>query len=481
MDEMSSFARAEPQFSDELAVRDVVPAPRSAPPWRRLVAVTAVLVVIVGLLASIVTRRNPDEPASELAGVVSFADGANTVHVDATVNVATFTDDGLGTTYNTRWRLEGAIRFPNEAHLLVHTGDRVFQRILVGDDLYERSAVAEENLYLNRWSQSTIDRSAIDADPAAAPEEPETSDQRSQAWDLVSQGAGFGSELQRMRRVLARTGEPTRVSTNVIRIELGLPAFLDAYFADLALDEETLAELEKLEGSVTLDITSGPKGRLDRIVAKVDARSRADGARPREGWQSTADVRFTEWGAPVEIAAPNMDPFPELPVIDLEGIARAQFTVLAPKTVAPDLKLLEASYFVPEDRGLDEPDCDKVTLYYAPEEEPASVEPGYSDLRFLNLDIASIGCESDDSRTNEAYLEKRAGAPSAYSVGPYRGTIARYDTPEAGRGVYIVLEVDGVEVFVDSTLSAEETTLALSELVAFDPRTQPIVGTPSNH
>jgi hypothetical protein len=437
---------------------------------------------MIGGIASIIHGRTPDDPAAELAELVSFADAARTVHVDATINVATSTDDGLGTTYNTKWRSEGDVRFPNEAHLLVHTGDRVFQKILLGDDVYERSAVAEENLDLSRWSKSTIDRSALNADPAAATNERTPSDLRTAAWDLVSQGAGFGNELQRMRQVFARIDEPTRASTNVIRIELGLQPFLDAYFADLVLDDETLGEVEKLEGSVTFELTSGTNGRLDRIVTKVDARSRADGARPREGWRSTSDVRFTAWGAPVEIAAPNMDPFPEMPVVDLERIAGAPFTVLAPKAVAPDLKLLEASYFLPEDRGLSEQDCSKVTLYYAnPEDQRWSDEAGQSNLRFLNLDVASIDCKSDDSRTNDAYLEKRAGAPSPYSVGPYRGTIARYETEDAGRGAYIVLGVDGVEVFVDSTLSDEETTHALGELVRFDPATQPIVGTASSH
>lgn len=300
---------------------------------------------------------------------------------------------------------------------------------------------------------------------------------------IVAQGFAVGAGLTGMvvpgdlHALLDALDDPVRVSDEVIRIQLPLRRLVALLAPEAEPELSAIPQADELDGDVTIDLTSGPGGRLDRMRTTV--RTNEDG----ETSLAVDDLRFTRWDESLDLTAPGDDRIDHTPSFDEEALAGATFPLLAPTQVPVPYRLVEASY-----SGVDaenDGSCPSAYLRYTdPAEEQAyekaseALPPDVSEeafqalplVRSLDITLSAVDCTADDEWSGRDDEE----AAEEFVVGGVRGTIVRTDDEQYGSILDIVLEVDCTRLDIRADLPEDQAVAALSSLGPLDLATQPV-------
>ena len=202
-------------------------------------------------------------------------------------------------------------------------------------------------------------------------------------------------------------------------------------------EAEFLPDLEN--GRVTITITSGEGGRLDRLV--VEIRETTDG----EQSVDTGDLHFANWGEPVSITAPSADAIDHTPAVDEEDLAAFdKFQILA-RTALPAGWELQSAGVTKEDAEFEE--CTSVDFTYGPPFDWSSVD--FEDDDGPMPTIAHVSMTDAACQWIDDYVVDAADA-RAVRFGPYRGHVADPgDAEDVGTGFYAYGRLASTTVVAD--------------------------------
>lgn len=203
-------------------------------------------------------------------------------------------------------------------------------------------------------------------------------------------------------------------------------------------------------GSVVLELTGGPGGRLDRMTWALAVKREAPSLRVRY----EARVRFTGWNDPVDISAPGPAEFDLTPGVNEEDLAGVEgMTVLAPRSLHDGSVLSRGRVYGDYDDDY-RADCDVVAL-------------GYDGPRpSVHLSMSSTECAETKGR------RPRSGS-RPFVAGPHRGWVTK-EAEDYGGNIEVVLEIDGTVVEVSSGLSEADLIPILASLAPLDLATTPV-------
>ena len=383
--------------------------------------IVCTVLLVAGGLALVMTSNAA--PASALRDVAEFLDAQNSVRIRE-IGEVTRTD--VRPDPSDRWKTMATVGEPDVGHVLISRGGVVTERVFDGGTVYSRSASAEPYLVIHPWRK---DDAIWDwADPPDSDGIPT----RLTTRGLLTRGLAFhvGPDLGEL---LSTARQPVRIDSDTIRLQFsrlqilrwllaGTDAFIDA---DDALAREP----------IVIDLTSASGGRLDAMVLTSEESSAGSILLEGQRTRVRVELRFDRWNLPVDIDTPDASQVFDLDEIDEGAVLSAPFRVFAPAVLPSGFRLVAASYYSPEERGLVEPDCGGAELYYADlEEERQAYETGQENGRFLTALTTQVGCVSDDGDDLSGALVFRRG---------------------------------DVQVVIGSTLSEDDTYAAVDALVSF--------------
>ena len=444
----------------------------------------ALAAVVLGAVAVVVLRDPPRLPEEDLALVRDFVDGARTARFEGTARSEYGSGpDEPGSTSIDVTRIEGSFALPDRVHSVEDSGAYAFESIQLPTGSYFRSAEGRSELGGESWSyEPPADEGWSAVAPAVA-----AGDFGPGAAEALSAASGvlgaFGPAFD-LVEVLDRLDGVRRVSPGVLEASLPLRRFLPAELveaverqaaeaeaeeeADPEGDEEWVASVDDvLDGTVTVRLTHAPDGRLDGLEVTTVA---------GEGEERSSDrstLRFSGWGDPVAVDAPDRASVDPTPGIDEEDLAAFRaFPVLAPAT-PPAGMVLEYATVTEEDA--EEETCAAAELSYgsrAPDGEPEDDE---AVPAFLRVTVRSAACPWADE-TGPFFGGSGDAVP--VQVGPHPGELRELRFPGEGPAeamVNLQFTVDGVTVSVDSDLPGEQVVAAMATVAPLDVDAQPVV------
>ena len=444
------------------------PQPRSRR-WRRAVGLTVVVGLVGAGLAATALRPGPKDAEAVLAEIVAFVDDAGRVHIEGEQEQTTSDGrGGLGSTFSDRSRVRGDLSLPSSVHLVVEHGAGFFESIAVGDLLFTREALEEDDLAAEQWDQMTMDETSLGADDVASILETEG------AEGLIGQGMVMNSLLGKgdygfpaLQSTLEVLTDPERVTDGVIKASMPLRDLMTETMPEL--DGEALEALDDVDGTIEVELTSGPGGRLDRMRTVVEMKL------PGGMMTSTDDLRFSRWGEAPDVVAPPAGDIDPTPSFDEEAIAQADFTPLAPRAVPDPLRLLSATFYQ-GDPELDE--CDDVSLSYGdPDAERRARDwtEGDEDVFVHTLDLTSTPASCYEELGEDESWYAGEGEPQPISIGGHEGTIVRFDDPDYGPSLTVEVRIGDVHLSVHSDIDEAQALRAIAELVPLDLSSQPVL------
>ncbi|MDQ3944115.1 MAG: hypothetical protein M3357_02965 [Actinomycetota bacterium] len=241
------------------------------------------------------------------------------------------------------------------------------------------------------------------------------------------------------------------------------------------------------DGTVTIELTSGAGGRLERIVWRVESTQEVfepsigeDGTetstRQMDSSVETTDVRFSRWDEPVDLTPPAPVDVDPTPGIDEKALARFdKFSVPVPRHLPDGFYLVSASvidgeFYAGEDPlGIGAPVlCPTVNLSWGQTFEDLDLsDPAQLPVpHHLNLYASGTPCGGVVMMPPPG-----PGQTRPFVAGRHRGTIREEHLPgpDSGGGFRTVsLVVNGAQLEFSSTLTDEELSRILADLVPFD-------------
>lgn len=449
---MSGLKELEPIPPGEPGDPPDVPPEASSRRGRRRLLVTVAVAVAATSGFAVLTRDEPDDAADRLATIRRFVASAGSVRFEATHQVG---DGTRGLTYRTR----GVLRFPGWARRLSHGGqshDEESIRSPLGS--YTRSAAPGEVLADLPWTFTPPEASFRDGATGF--------DGRPDFGGLLTGlGPPLDAEPDRadLRAVVGSLRRPERVDGRTLRATLPLRAlFTERRYAEAMADGT---------GSVRVLLTSGPGGRLDRMVWKLDARrldaetgARCDIPFPYLPYghpvcvNEQAEISFSAWDKPVKAAVPDIGDVDTTPGIEEEHLAGAPAGLaLAPARVPAGL-LLRWADFNGGGSGAED-GCPVVTLGYGP---AAGSRAGPN----LSLNLFGEGCPESD---------RVAGTETpgrTLAAGPFRVTVDQ--EPVATFGIARFRAGPAAVHLEWNDLAEVDLIDALASLAPLDLDTQPV-------
>ncbi|MDQ1402765.1 MAG: hypothetical protein QOG03_1081 [Actinomycetota bacterium] len=445
------------------------------PTLARAMLAIIVAMLLVGAVAAVISRPSKTSPEKELASVRAYVSQAQTAHFVTESASVTGNDQGPGSSSSDRSTTEGDLRLPDDAHVFENYGDGVSETVAVKGAVYSRDADTRAALATKGWVYNAFVPSsggiAGAASSAASGLQPDVSAALGSAGAAFAQVMATGGDAG-LPEVLGALRDPVRVETHVVRATLDV----DALMQSLGLTADQQRQLTQMAGdvtsTVTVTITSGPKGRLDRMVWKA-IETASD---PADSGTSTEDTRFSNWDAPVTITAPSKDSLDLTPDVDEQGVAAVHdIGLLAPTTLPAGFKLTYAEVIPTDDS--DNEQCRSVNITF---NDPAADVPPADPTKFdsysppPSIDIYEMvpGC---------AYAPKLEG--QSYVAGPNRGFVVPTDQASWGNGppmpggpaeTDIVMQVGNTLLEVASTVGADQLKAALASLAPLDMATIPI-------
>lgn len=387
-----------------------------------------VLGVVVSLLVSAgavgaVTVDTAPHPAAVLAATRAFVAAEASFSFGAEIRLESHDpgDDGTGAGASVvqRLRLDGVARLPSEARYTVDDGAAVSEVLVVDGRAFTRTAGRQAPLDETKWAEETdTDR---DASGVVRPEGAALPDPRD-----VGEPQDVGRLLDAIRAPRRAPGATVVQGAVDVR----------AAFGGLADTME----------SATVDLTTGPGGRLDELTLRIEG-TEVD---------LTGRYRFSEWGVDHDIAVPPPGLVDRTPSLDEEGIAAYDDApLLQPAALPAGWKLVSAGIVTAEESA---EGCAQVSVDY----ENTQGESG-----FLYLFLLPASCEGLDG-------SPRGARP--FTAGRYRG-FAVVDGPST----FVQLTVGRTVVQADSDLDPADLARLLARLVPLDlaappPATLPAIG-----
>jgi hypothetical protein len=448
------------------AISPAAPGPARVEPEERptrrgpspRVAWAAAAVVLMAALGgwSVVRTDGSLTPHDRLTAIQKFVQTASSVKFEGSHELSS-PFAGAAPTYRTA----GSLRFPASARRVSHGGGSPDEEsIRIPQGRYVRSARAGQRLEDARWEFIP------DAETSSREWAVEGSDGRPSFGELLSGlGPPLDAEPDRsdLREVLAALGDVEEAGGDTIRARLPLrKLFREPRFAEAMLEGT---------GSVEVRLTSGPGGRLDRMIWELDAR-RLDapprvrcnvpaapaGYGPAACVRERADITFTGWNEPVDAGAPPRAALDITPGIDEESMATAPPELaLAPVDLPAGLVLRWASL----DAG--DGTCAVLALSYR------KPDAGRADLdRRIELFLTAVNdrCPPGTRTTGPE--------PSGRTIVAGRHRLRVEQEPVATFGL-ARFEVTGASVQVEwSGVDEPEVVRAVASLAPLDLATQPV-------
>lgn len=460
--------------------------------WCALVAVSAGAVGLVGLRHPV---RTPDQ---ELARVRQFVRTAGTARFAGTSRSESGNGtEEAGSTSIDVTKVDGSFSLPDRLRMVEDSGDSLSETITVKAGTYTRDADTRAGLDAQPWvfeagspggEHDVVDVAAGGLDPAGG------AVYSADAGVLGSFGGPFDlaailGRLHAVRRVspgvleaktTARDLIPPKVVASIEAAAAREKAALAAHAADATSADPGLTAgfdgsfADFLDTAVTIRLVHAADGRLDELTVITERGTGQD----RSVDHST--MRFSGWGDPVSITAPALDKVDLTPEIDEESIAAfSAFTVLAPRSLPPGLRLVIAN--TSED-DVNNKTCNGVELGYndqstgPPAGDTLSTELGPGP--YLDLSLTQAACM--DARPDIA--GGTTGPAEPLQVGGAAAELTRPSFPDFGIGdgttadpvLHVRYTIGDVRVDAESTLPRDQLVAALASLGPIDIATQPI-------
>ena len=365
---------AAPAARPRVPITDFAPgaglAPAAAlrpPPPRYRAAVIATTVLFLAAVAGLLVVPGTEAPAQTLARVTAFVRSERTARFtdDSTTTYGPAAAGELGHTSTNRSRAAGEIRLPDESHVVVDEGGSLSEQVVVEQGAFARWGDSRGDLAAASWvplprpsellgrlmahsheavAKATPDGNAIVVGNEASPEIGAALEAADGFFSATSFPLDLGRLFDRLTDV--EHAGAHRLHGKAKAADLLPPeykAFIPAGFA-------------ALEATIDVAVVYGGGGRLDALTLEYTTTFDDDRETERH------DVRFRDWGVPVDIAAPVPSLIDRTPTIDEARLARvADMTVLAPTPVPSPWTLASAEV---QERDEEVEECGSVTLTY---------------------------------------------------------------------------------------------------------------------
>jgi hypothetical protein len=304
-------------------------------------------VLFVAALSLVVISSRSSSTSGALAAARQFLDAHPSARFvdEATSKYESLTHQ-VRSSDTGRWRSEGEVQLPNRGRLIVSDARGAREHLVLGEEAFTRQAASRDALRTTPWVRSL-------SNPTGP-----------RGWTAISD-----ARFDRGRQPGVDVPDPASVPLN-------LPTVVDA----LSLSKARRADGGVLTATVRVaDLAIAPHGSpasgassdnaTITFTARVARNGRIDWLEVTRvldlgGDQETEHHRFTftDWGAPVSLAAPTGVEVDATPTIDEASLARVTgMTVLSPRPMPEPWRLVRVDV-VPADGPAEE--CQSVTLTY---------------------------------------------------------------------------------------------------------------------
>jgi hypothetical protein len=418
---------------------------------KRILGTSCLVLLAAGLLGlAVVGNTTGVSPAKELARIQAFVEQAKSARMTATTVSESFDGEGdLGSSYKDTSRVAGSMVLPDRTHWVEEDGTTAYEYILVPGAGYSREADTREELANEPWVLEKIEpapATTAGVDPDLQP-----------AADVAAAFGAFD-----FVDMLDAAEAPTRLGPHTIKVRL------DASKIEAFASDEDDAPLPKM----TAELTSTSDGRLDRLVLHFEEKDPDTGQ-----FMGTLDMRFTDWGKPVTIEAPDAAAIDATPEIAENALAAFDATPLyGLRRLPAGYALLAADVFTTEDDAdLEAGDCPEVSLSYGNPAEHEAAEAASDELTseedFVWPTSIEVGLTPADC---DAWSAFDAVDGDAITVGGRPATIFRSENTDEEYATSIQVIVGATRVIIESDGPEAATLAAASDIVPFDLATQPV-------
>jgi hypothetical protein len=429
---------------------------------RRVLGALTMGLFVAGVVGVIIEA--PDHALTakeELARLQAFVDEAKTAHFVA--DSRTESKDGkgdLGSSYRDHSRAEGELVVSDRSHMIGEDGEYAYEAITLATGSYYREADDRAGLAGEQWLYEAHSDTPLPTVPTPS---------AMSSGPIMTMATGVASALggSELAELLDAAGSPVRVSANTIKVVIDVKRLPD-------FSAQRNAEGQMPLPTITAELTSGSADRLERLVLTTAETYPGDSAddSPPGSFISTEDVRFSQWGAPVTIAAPpanQVDPTPGIDEKDLKEFVATALVGL--RRLPAGYELVEAGVFTSvADAAPEDGECPEVDLSYA---DPAAVDafmasveadPTAPEPASIDVELTPASCDYMSALTD--------GDP--IRLGPMTGTVVRgEDLDEDYRtSIEVIVGTTRVDIYSDRPEAA--TVAAASDLIPFDLATQPV-------
>src|SRR5581483_5539430 len=381
-------------------VVDVVDARRGRQVTAMRVCAVLIAVVFLGGVAglAVASPAHQRTPAQQLAQVRHFVTSERTAHFTGTSTWKSGTPAGqVGDHYEHTSRALGVLALPDRSHWTEDMGDAAYETIVGPEGVFERDADTMAGLAREQWKQYPNEPNEPQQVPATPPPTPapdSSSGADSGGGIMITEAGGALSALgapAEFTQALDHMTGLTRVNDHVIRGTLDLSSL------HMPADAGP-------PPNVTIEIASDTNGRLEQIVADMS------GTTPAESYSAHTEMRFTQWGSPVDVTVPNADNVDKTPDVDEDSLAA--FTaapILVPGNLPSGYELTSGST---TDAG-DGSDCAEADLTYGDPSQAAS-SPDAPDATDINITITPSSCDTSPAEGDPVTV---GGHPARISHG----------------------------------------------------------------
>lgn len=411
--------------------------------WERVCAFSIVVVLLAAVTAVIV--RGPaggaPSPAEQLAQIRKFVHDERTARFEGTeTDEHDDSKGGVGSRSQNTMRSTGELSLPDSSHWTEDSGDFAMEGVATADAIYERSADSIASLANEQWVKTPRPKESLPT-PTPAP----TPAPGVHQFGDVLHAVGAPSDVAIM---LEHVTNVSQVGPGVIKGSVDV-----ASVPGFTPDSGPVPD-------VTIELATDPEGRLVRMTSTTTGTDEESEGGGRFTWRT--EVRFRDWGAPVQISVPSPDSIDPTPGIDEKGLAA--FTaapVLMPGNVPSAYQLTDASVMEAEDPE----DCPEVDLAF---EDPAT----FADTSTAAAPITDAGQDVDTG----IYVTITAASCDAsmvddgdpVTVGGHPARLQHGNVKDDEYAVTLEVVVGATRMTVESDLPDAAVVDAMRRVVPFD-------------
>jgi hypothetical protein len=404
----------------------------------------------------VVVGGEAPSPARDLARMQAFVTEAGSARMTATsVSEQRDGTNELGSIYKDTSRMTGSIVLPDRSQWLEEDGTSAYETVVVPGGVYFRGADSREELAGEQWVYEEAPKD--DAAPQLHP-------------DMMRAGAVAGAMgAPDLIDLLEAASAPTRVGPHTIKAAIDV--------AKLHWFEATPDDADVKPPTMSVELTSTSEGRLDRMVLRMEGTGFGFDDEEEGHFTDTTDMRFTDWGASITIAAPDPATVDPTPGVDEDDIAA--FTAMplyGLRRLPTGYELGMATVLTSEkDADVENGDCPEVDLSYGNPAEQEAAEAAMASASEEEMDAFEWPATIEVVLTPaacESYEMLEGGDP--ITLGGRRGTILRATATDEDYATSIEFVVGTTRVLLQSDGPEAAVVAAASDLVPLDLTTQPV-------